>query len=293
MDSHIILLFVAAICSSSMAANNGELAIMVNGQPQTKYVLSGSEDKAKGHIQVNGSRLTLTGGGRVYLGESNSDAFSLNSFYMMPLLGKRLTFDLDMSQVGCNCNGALYVVSMPAYNSAQQPVPGKDGSYYCDANQVGGVYCPEMDILEANKFAMASTAHTCQYQPPHYYSTCDRGGCGKNVLDADGGGYGPGKRIDTNRPFTLSVSFITGGNGRLSTITNEFTQNGQSLKFDACNSDYLQWMGMSLPGIVMTMSLWGTGDGGMSWLDGKSGCHGGCNLAGSRVIFSNLRLDNL
>ena len=197
-----------------------------------------------------------------------------------------------MSAVGCNCNGALYFVTMPGYNSAQQPEPGGDKDYYCDANAVGGNYCPEMDVMEANKFAMASTAHTCQYQPPHYYSTCDRGGCGTNVLDVDSG-FGPGKKFDTNRQFTLAVSFITGSNGRLSTVTNYFSQGGQSIKFNACNPDYLQWMGMSLPGIVMTISLWGTGDGGMSWLDGKSGCHGGCNLAASRVTFSNFRLDNL
>ena len=197
-----------------------------------------------------------------------------------------------MNAVGCNCNGALYFVQMPAYNSAQQPAPGKDGEYYCDANQVGGTYCPEMDVMEANKFAMASTAHTCQYHAPHYYSSCDRGGCGTNVLDADGGAYGPGRRLDTNRPFTFSVSFIT-QNGRLSTISNRFSQGGQSIQFNACNPNYLQWMGMSLPGIVMTASLWGTGNGGMSWLDGKSGCQGGCDLVNSRVTFSNFRLDNL
>ena len=77
-----------------------------------------------------------------------------------------------------------------------------------------------MDVWEANKYAMASTAHTCDYHAPHYYSSCDKGGCGTNVLDADGNGYGPGKRIDTNRPFVFSVAFITGGNGRLSTVTN-------------------------------------------------------------------------
>lgn len=287
---YILLIATLAVAYAS-AANNGAITIMINGQPHTKYVLSGEWTKKL--TRVNGSSITLSGGGRVYLGDSSSDSINPESYYNMPLLGKRLAFDVDMSGVGCNCNGALYFITMPAYNSAQQLTPGEDGEYYCDANQVGGTYCPEMDVFEANKFAMASTAHTCQYQPPHYYSHCDRGGCGRNVLDVDGEGYGPGKRIDTNRPFTLSVSFITGGNGRLSTVNNYFSQGGQSLQFNACNPDYLQWMGMSLPGIVMSASLWGTGDGGMSWLDGKSGCHGGCNLGGSKVTFSNIRLDNL
>ena len=292
MNSLATLFLVATFAvASTLAANNEAIKIMVDGQPQTKYVLS--SNLSTGNIQVNGSSITLSGGGRAYLGDSPSDTIGPNSFYEMPLLGKRLTFNVDMSNVGCNCNGALYFTTMPAYNSAQQPVPGKDGSYYCDANQVGGTYCPEMDVMEANKFAMASTAHTCQYQPPHYYSSCDRGGCGKNVLDADGNGFGPGKTIDTNRLFTFSVSFITGGNGRLSTVNNYFYQEGRTIQFDSCNPDYLQWMGMSLPGIVISVSLWGTGDGGMSWLDGKSGCHGACNLGASRVTFSDLRLDRL
>ena len=285
-----LLLTLSAI-SLGQAAYSGVLKIMINGQPQSKYVISG--DWALNMTHVSNNTVTLSGGGRVYLGNSNSGKLDINSFYMMPLLGKKLTYDVDMSAVGCNCNGAMYVVSMPAYNSAQQPEPGKDGEYYCDANQVGGTYCPEMDIMEANKFAMASTAHTCQYHAPHYYSTCDRGGCGTNVLDADYSGYGPGKRIDTNRPFTFSVSFYTGGKGRLARVSNEFSQGSQTLKFDACNPDYLQWMGMSLPGIVPTMSLWGTGEGGMSWLDGKSGCHGACDLSSSRVTFSNFKLDDL
>lgn len=287
----LTLLLVAALTVGyTSAAYCGPVTIRVNGQPQTKYVLS--SDLAKGNAHVNGSSITLIGGGRVYLGDSSSGTISPNSFYEMPLLGKRFTIDVDMSDVGCNCNGAVYFVTMPAYNSGQQPQPGTDGTYYCDANKVGGTYCPEMDLMEANKFAMASTAHTCQYVPPHYYSSCDGGGCGTNVLDVDQGGFGPGKRIDTNRPFTLSVSFIT-TNGRLSTVNNYFSQGGQTINFNSCNPDYLQWMGMSLPGIVMTMSLWGTGDGGMSWLDGKSGCHGACNLGSSKVTVSNIRLDNL
>ena len=286
----LTLLIVALLAVSSVsAANNGEVAITVDGNKMYKYVLSSYSSKSQ--ISVNGSAITLRGGGRVYLG--NSETISINSYYQMNLLGKRLKFDVDLSQVGCNCNGALYLVQMPAYNSGQQPQPGEGGDYYCDANQVGGTYCPEMDVMESNKFAMASTAHTCDYHAPHYYSNCDRGGCGTNVLDAHGNEFGPGKTIDTNRPFTLSVAFITGNDGKLSTINNYFWQDGKTIQFNSCNSNYLQWMGYSLPGIVVTMSLWGTGDGGMSWLDGKSGCHGGCNLGNSKVSFSNIQIEKL
>ena len=52
---------------------------------------------------------------------------------------------MDLSQVGCACNAALYLVSMGAPSAA----PTKCGDYYCDANDVCGVNCPEMDIQEA------------------------------------------------------------------------------------------------------------------------------------------------
>ena len=285
-----LLLVLSSVFLQSWTASLGPVNILINGEVQTKYAVA--NETVRSNVKVSPNSITLAGGGHAYFGNSNSDSLSPSSYYQVPLLGKRFTFDVDLSQVGCSCNGALYAVSMPAYNSNQQLVPGETGEYYCDANQVGGTYCPEMDVMEANKYAMASTPHTCQYVAPHYYPSCDRGGCGANVLDATGYQFGPGKTIDTNKPFTLSVSFITNGD-TLTTLTNDFYQEGRHIQFNSCRPDYLQWMGKSLPGITVVMSLWGTGAGGMSWLDGNSGCQGGCNLSTSTVTFSNFKLDDL
>ena len=285
----VVLLAITNL-SLSWAKNAGAVTITVDGQQTTKYVLTTSTDG----VTVNGNIITLHGGARVYLGNYPNDTFSTNCFYQADLFGKRLKVTMDLSEVGCNCNGAIYTVSMPAYNSDQKPEPGKGDDFYCDANQVGGTFCPEMDVSEANKYAMASTPHTCTYDAPHYYPTCDKGGCGDNVLQSHGNDFGPGKTIDTNKPFTLSVSFINSGNPpELSVVNNYFWQDGKNIQFNSCNSNYLQWMGKSLPGMVMTMSLWGTGPGGMSWLDGRSGCQGGCNLDASRVIFSDITIESL
>ncbi len=291
-----VLIVLTTLSATTLAHNNGAILIEIDGQYVTKYVLSSDYDAQ--FVKVSNRTITLQRGGRVYIGNSPSDQLSPDSYYEFDLQddksnGKRLSFETNMNGVGCNCNGALYLVSMPAYNSNQQLQPGKDGSYYCDANQVGGTYCPEMDVMEANKYAMASTAHTCNYQAPHYYPYCDRGGCGTNVLTNHKYEFGPGKSIDTNKQFSLSVTFMKSSDNKLSSITNTFQQGSQSITFNACNPDYLQWMGYSLPGIVMTMSLWGTGDGGMSWLDGASGCHGACDLNNSYVTFSNIRIDNI
>ena len=121
-----LLLVTGSAVGYVSAVNVGPLTIMMNGQPLTKYVLS-DYGSIKCCIQANRTSITVSGGGHVYLGDSNTSTFSTNSFYQMNLFGKRLTFDVDMSDVGCNCNGALYLVSMPAYNSQQHPQPGDNG----------------------------------------------------------------------------------------------------------------------------------------------------------------------
>ena len=287
----IALVILGLFTSSNWAANLGQIGIKVNGKTQTKYVISG--DWARSYVKVSSNNITLSGGGRVYLGKSNLDAITSESFYHVPLLGKRFTFTVDLSRVGCSCNAALYALAMPAHNSSKLPAPGDNGEYYCDADKLMGYYCPDMDIMEANKFAMASTAHACLSSTPPYYPTCDRQGCGKNVLEADLKSYGPGKRINTDKPFTASVLFIA-DNKILTKVSNTFYQDNQVFSFNSCNSDYLPRIGPNLASMVITMSIWGVPHpGGMKWLDGESGCQGGCDVQSSRVVFSDFQLDDL
>ncbi len=80
MSSLTLFLVATLFVASTSAANNGAITIMVTGQPQTKYVLSA--DWSKGFVQVNGSSITLSGGGRVYLGDSNSGTGSYPQFVL-------------------------------------------------------------------------------------------------------------------------------------------------------------------------------------------------------------------
>ena len=93
--------------------------------------------------------------------------------------------NVDVSNVGCHCNAAAYFIQMPGYNSGQNPEPGEGGDYYCDANFGNSVWCPEYDTWEGNKYTMASTLHTCNYIPPNYYDSCDRGGCQTNAFNVN------------------------------------------------------------------------------------------------------------
>lgn len=125
------------------------------------------------------------------------------SFYMPNWIGGSIEYDVDLTQFECSCNGALYLVRMPAKDWNGNPIPNSDGGYYCDANKVGGNWCPEFDIMEANQYAWHSTAHKCDApNDKGHYSNCDGGGsCFQVAWDQDRNAYGPGKRIDTNRPF--------------------------------------------------------------------------------------------
>jgi hypothetical protein len=49
------------------------------------------------------------------------------------LLGKTLSYTVDLSQVACGCNAALYTVTMPAYNKNGIPIPTINGDYYCES----------------------------------------------------------------------------------------------------------------------------------------------------------------
>jgi len=287
----IVVVLLGLLVAPNWAANLGQVGIKINGKVHTKYVISGNW--ARSYVKVSPNNITLSGGGRVYLADSNLDAITAESFYHVPLLGRRLTYTVDMSRVGCSCNAALYALAMPAHNSSKLPAPGENGEFYCDADKLTGYYCPDMDIMEANKFAMASTAHACLSDTPPYYPTCDRQGCGKNVLEVDQESYGPGKRINTNKPFTVSVSFVV-GDKNLTKVSNAFYQDDQVLSFNSCNSYYLPRIGPNLASMVVTMSIWGVPHpGGMKWLDGKSGCQGGCDVKGFRVVFSDFQLDDL
>jgi len=88
---------------------------------------------------------------KAYLAKSNGNGdFTPSMYYAPNLLGGSIAYDVDLSQSTCSCNAALYLINMPAKNAQGGDVAGKALDYYCDANDVGGTWCGELDIMEAN-----------------------------------------------------------------------------------------------------------------------------------------------
>lgn len=161
-------------------------------------------------------------GSRLYLMEDE------NNYQMFDLLGNEFTFDVDVNNIGCGLNGALYFVSMDKDGGKSRystnKAGAKYGTGYCDAQcprdvkfingvansdewepsdsdknaGVGkyGTCCPEMDIWEANKISTAYTPHPCKSLTQE---SCEGNACGgtysttryAGTCDPDGCDFNP------------------------------------------------------------------------------------------------------
>ena len=148
--------------------NGSAVNVTLDGEAKTLYVVT--NDGISG-----GSGLGIPHNTRGYFSETPNA--SPENFFKPNLLGGSVEFDVDLSQMECGCIAAFYTVSMPAKDWNGNYTPGEDGFYYCDANQVGGTYCPEFDIMEANKYAMQVTPHYCDSPTDKgHYNSCNRSG---------------------------------------------------------------------------------------------------------------------
>lgn len=177
-------------------------------------------------VHATGAELTLSFvtngpyskniGSRVYLLEDE------DTYHMFQLKNKEFTFDVDVSNLPCGLNGAMYFVAMDADGGMSKystnKAGAKYGTGYCDAqcphdmkfisgeansegwvpsktdvNSGAGKYgscCTEFDIWEANSMGQAYTAHACNVSEP---TRCTGVACGDN--DPTPGGSG-GHRFD-------------------------------------------------------------------------------------------------
>merc|ERR1712198_456342 len=146
-------------------------------------------------------------GSRMYLLAPGEDEYQI-----LKLKNREFTFDVDVSELPCGLNGALYFVEMD-YDGGMENYPTNTagaayGTGYCDAqcphdmkwisgeanceewtpsdsdeNAGTGFYgsrCAEMDIWEANSITQAYTTHPCSIE--HAYK-CEGTECGDNAAD--------------------------------------------------------------------------------------------------------------
>eukprot|EP00411_Alexandrium_monilatum_P021047 CAMPEP_0175200810 /NCGR_PEP_ID=MMETSP0093-20121207/9725_1 /TAXON_ID=311494 /ORGANISM="Alexandrium monilatum, Strain CCMP3105" /LENGTH=440 /DNA_ID=CAMNT_0016493827 /DNA_START=14 /DNA_END=1336 /DNA_ORIENTATION=- len=187
-------------------------------------------------------------------------------YLALDLRGKTLTYTTDLSRAGCGCNAALYLTSM-----RQNTRASACGDYYCDANNVCGESCAEIDIQESNMFSWHSTLH----------SATDHTGLGKGY---GGGGpgwsgprdwgsaeYGPhAKCIDTTLPFQVSAYFPVNHAGQSTGMEITVTQHGKDCPLWIRVDGYSDMAALDealAAGMTPIVSYWRSDD--MLWMDGK------------------------
>jgi hypothetical protein len=264
----------------------------------------------------NGKRVI---GSRLYLMATDGQSYELFN-----VVGKEFTFDVDLSQILCGVNAALYTCEMPAKGAGA--AGAVYGGGYCDANYVGGSGCHEMDIMEANKYAMVFTTHTCQTLGIQAgRGSCDNAGCGFNAYRFGAKTFWS-STINTAQKITVVTQFVGVGT-TMSEIRRLYVQGGKVIKnaavhvwgsqaeYDSivagfCTSSGHQmdgWHSLNqmaasfARGHVLVFSLWDSND--MGWLDGQNGEYGPCDNPSTASIeslhpdmtltFSNIKFGDL
>ncbi|KAG8165656.1 hypothetical protein KVR01_004208 [Diaporthe batatas] len=225
-----------------------------------KCCVDGADYQGTYGVAASGSSLSIdfvTGsnvGSRLYLLEDDS------SYQGFTLLGNEFTFDVDVSNLPCGLNGALYFVSMDLDGGAStySNAGAAYGTGYCDAqcprdlkfiegtanvdgwtplknsanSGVGGKgsCCAEMDVWEANSVSTAFTPHTCK--TPSYHS-CKGDDCGGTYSSTRYAGDCDPDGCDFNSYRQGNESFYGPGGvvdtGSKMTVVTQFVEEGGSL----------------------------------------------------------------
>jgi len=233
------------------------------------------------------TQVGVHGNNRVYLVDDFvPEDWATASPLSFNLLGKTVSYTVDLTKVPCGVVACLYFV---------QNLKPDSSSNYCDI-QTGG--CFELDIMEANNVAWEVSTHT--QTGKDFDGTCNVMGCSNNVgrYPFTNSGqethklYGPGAYIDTRMLFQVRADISTDGymqvtlsqDGNRSLTVFNRTLAGNIP--DIPEKDFQDWRGypkqQGVPedaarrtveamrkGVRLVLSVWSTAD--THWLD-QTGC---------------------
>ncbi|KAJ5560552.1 hypothetical protein N7513_002951 [Penicillium frequentans] len=221
---------------------------------ESTYGVTTSGDELRLNFVTTASQKNI--GSRLYLMEDDT------TYQMFDLLNQEFTFDVDVSNLPCGLNGALYFVAMDSDGGmARFPTNkagAKYGTGYCDsqcprdlkfidgeANSDGwtpsetdvnsgignhGSCCAEMDIWEANSISNAVTPHPCETPTQ---TMCVEDACGGTyssdryggTCDPDGCDFNP-YRMGNTTFFGPDMTVDT--NSVFTVVTQFITDDGTS-----------------------------------------------------------------
>ena len=193
-------------------------------------------------------------GSRMYIVDS-----SKKKYVGFDLRNKEFSFTVDVSQLPCGLNGAVYFTEMPL----ESPYAGIDSSYgvnYGDAQcfkdikylegkaNMGdrGACSNEYDVWEANSRAMSIALHPCSIQgvkactnpvdcgdgPNRFKGVCDKSGASYNPFrEGRRKVYGVGSEfeIDTTKPIRVRTQFISDSKTGLVTKVRQLLEQNKKV----------------------------------------------------------------
>lgn len=218
-------------------------------------------------LVVAGGRVSPQMGARGYFADTCTPGAYDHRQYVAPkLLGHRIRYTANLSGAGCGCNAAFYLTSM-----RQNARPTECFDHYCDASQVCGEACAEIDIQEANQYAWHSTLHTATDTDGVSGGYGGGGDSWSGPRDWTAHDYGPGgKCIDTGKPFQVEAAFPVDADGSLLGMQVTLSQKGQPCSLSRVLGEYdgLAELSKALDtGMTPVLSYWSDDD--MLWMDGK------------------------
>ena len=214
------------------------------------------------HLRRRHGQAASRPGSRAYLADTcvEGEPADSSSYAALSLLGKTLSFTVDVSKASCGCVVAAYLVPMRANRER-----GSCGDFYCDANRVCGVGCSEIDIMEANSRAFLSTTHTLE---PDCYGRGSGVGGANHAFSASA--YGPrGSTIDTDKPFRVHAYFeaAAADPGMLQDMAVTLGQSGRSLRFSPAPRHCLERHSAAMSRATLVLSYWSAPSANLSWFD--------------------------
>lgn len=267
--------------------------------------LGSIEVAGMGTIELVGSGVSLQGatpatvhedgsvelllGARVYFAHACDNGQIKNTDYTaMDYLGKKLSYKVRLGSQGCGCISTMYLANM-----AQNTELGECNDYYCDANNICGVRCDEIDIMETSNFGWASVYHVADDPFGVVAGYTGGGATWSGSRDWTRAQWRPGgvDCINTTDEMAVSASFPVDAAGRLLGMQVEITQGDCTVTtsqmteystntFTQQAIDGIGDMTDALrAGMTPVLSVWSSSN--LNWLDGPGadGLGGGCEYA--------------
>ncbi|KAJ6151143.1 hypothetical protein N7470_007737 [Penicillium chermesinum] len=275
--------------NTSVSCTNWKAACASAEECAQACVIEGADYEAHG-VRTDGDALTLRNympsaegyeamSPRVYLLDEAGQEYDL-----LKLLNREVSFDVDVSDLGCGMNGALYLSEMmqSGGRSELNPAGAQYGTGYCDTQcfhpawingvanvQAKGACCAEMDLWEANAEATAFTPHACTKEGLYECAGDECGTGSEGVCDKIGCSWNPYKMgnhrkvVDTASGFTVVTQFVTDDatdEGTLQEVRRLYVQGGKVIQNAAVAIDGRDVVAMTdgfcqaeYPGVFQTM----------------------------------------